>query len=443
MGRNLLREQAVMGRFRFAAAPALLFFLLSFTLSAEAPVAALSGETVSEQSETTEITQPEEILTAEPQTDSEKQSMNETQPDSAEQAADQSQSEAGETVADKTDTEETSEADSEENPEETSLYPLIEKYKDRPEVEAWRQYYLSNDKRTKLIHDILENAMEYRLYVRKTVQDRGVPGELEYLPVVESGYKTSAKSRSGALGMWQFMENSVKPFLTLNEYVDERLDPWKSTEGGISKLQDNYRTFNDWLLAIGSYNCGVGAMNKAIRRGESRDFWELCEKGVVSAQTKDYVPKLIAIADLAVNFEEYEIDIPDHAEEFEVLTTERDGLFDYVTVKKPYAISAIARDMRMDERQLKKLNPALTKGFTPPATKYSIRVPVGMKSTLEDVISNLEPIEFPFQYKVEAGDSLWSISRKFGTTVQAICDTNGIEEKAILKIGKILYIPSK
>ena len=338
---------------------------------------------------------------------------------------------------------ETEESKTSGNPEKSAQFPLIEAYKDRSEVEAWRQYYLSSEKRIKLLYDILENAMEYRLFVRKTVIDREVPGELEYLPVVESGYKTSAKSRSGALGMWQFMENSVKPFLTLNEYVDERLDPWKSTEGGLSKLQDNYRYFNDWLLAIGAYNCGSGAMNKAIKKGETRDFWTLSEKGVLSAQTRDYVPKLIAIADLAINHEEYQIDIPEHSEEFAVLTNERDGLFDYVTVQKNYSISAIARDMRMEEKQLRKLNPALTKGFTPPATKYNIRVPVGMKKTCEDVISQLQPIEFPFQYKVCAGDSLWSISRKFGTTVQAICDTNGIEENAILRIGKILYIPGK
>lgn len=324
-----------------------------------------------------------------------------------------------------------------------SFFPLVAEWTDRPEVESWRQYYLSNPKRVKLLYDILENAMEYRLYVRKTVEERQVPGELEYLPVVESGYKTSAKSRSGALGMWQFMENSVKPFLQLTEYVDERLDPWRSTEGGISKLQDNYKIFNDWLLALGAYNCGVGAMNKAIRRGESRDFWYLAENGFLSSQTKDYVPKLIAIADLALNSDYYEIDLPDHKEEYEGLTQERDGLFDYVTVQKPYSLSAIAREMRMDERQLKKLNPALTKGFTPPAHKYNIRLPLGMKETCQNVIANLEPIEFPFQYKVVQGDSLWSISRKFGTTVQAICDTNGIKENAILKIGKILYIPSK
>lgn len=335
--------------------------------------------------------------------------------------------------------------DEEEDLEPGTYYwiPLIAENQDRPEVEKWRQYYTVSEKRLILLQDILEYAMEYRLYVRKTIEDRELPAELEYVPVVESNYRTSAKSKSGALGMWQFMENSVRPFLVLNEYVDERLDPWKSTEAGLSKLQDNYRYFNDWLLAIGAYNCGAGAMQKAINKAGSRDFWYLAENGYISSQTKEYVPRIIAIADLAINHEDYMINLPLHEEEYEILENERDGVFDYVTVSKAYSIPAIARELRMDEKKLKNLNPALTKGFTPPAAKYKIRLPLGMKASCETAIKSIEPIEFPFQYKVVSGDSLWSISRKFGITVKALCDTNGIDEKAILKIGKILYIPQK
>ena len=171
----------------------------------------------------------------------------------------------------------------------------------KPEVEAFRKLYLS-PKWSALLKAYLESAMEYRLYVRKAVQDAQMPEMLEYLPVVESNYKTSAKSRSGAIGMWQFMANSVWPFLTLNDFVDERLDPWKSTDAALKKLTDNYNYFNDWLLAIGAYNCGVGAMSKAIKKADgNKDFWYLAENGYLSKQTAEYVPKLIAIADLAIN----------------------------------------------------------------------------------------------------------------------------------------------
>ncbi len=314
---------------------------------------------------------------------------------------------------------------------------------EKPQVEAFRKQYLS-PKWSALLHGYLESAMEYRLYVRKAVQDAQMPEMLEYLPVVESNYKTNAKSRSGAIGMWQFMANSVWPFLTLNDFVDERLDPWKSTDAALKKLTDNYNVFNDWLLAIAAYNCGVGAMNKAIKKaGGVKDFWYLAENGYLTKQTSDYVPKLLAIADLAINSEYYGIDIPDHKEEFELLENEKNGNFDYVTVNKAYSLSQLAQEMRMDYSTLKLLNPSYTMGMTHPSKQSEIRLPLGMKQSAEDALANMTPVEFPIKYTVVAGDSLWSISRKYKTTVAAICELNGIKENAILKIGKILYIPSK
>lgn len=332
-----------------------------------------------------------------------------------------------------------------ENPpfnEHISLDIIPDEILERPEVEKFREMYLS-PKWSGLLYDCLESAMEYRLYVRKAVQDNELPEMLEYLPVVESNYKTNAKSRSGAIGMWQFMENSVAPFLTLNDFVDERLDPWKSTDAALKKLIDNYNYFHDWYLAIGAYNCGTGAMSRAIKKAGSNDFWYLAEHNFISKQTSDYVPKLIAIADLAKNYEYYGIDLPHHNEEFELLENEKNGNFDYITVNKAYSISQLAQELRMDVNALKHLNPAYFRGMTHPAKKCSIRLPLGMEKSAAEAIQKLEPIDFPFKYKVVAGDSLWSISRRYGVSVKSICDINDIQENAILRIGKILYIPSK
>ena len=319
----------------------------------------------------------------------------------------------------------------------------------RPEVEKFRRQYLS-PKWSALLHSYLENAMEYRLYVRKAVQDNEVPEILEYLPVVESNYKTNAKSRSGAIGMWQFMANSVWPFLTLNDYVDERLDPWKSTDAALKKLQDNYKQFDDWFLAIAAYNCGMGALNRTIKKAKASapedtkiDFWYLLDHNLLPSQTANYVPKLIAIADLAINSRYYGIDLPSHEEEFEILENEKNGNFDYVTVNKAYSLSQLAQEMRMETSTIKRLNPSYVMGMTHPAKKSEIRLPLGMKQSALDALEKIEPIEFPIKYTVSAGDSLWSISRRYKVTVQAICDLNNIEENAILKIGKILYIPAK
>ena len=336
-----------------------------------------------------------------------------------------------------------------ENQEETESQEKKIEYKplpfegmDHPEVERFRQRYLS-PKWTKLLHDCLENAMEYRLFVRQAITEKGMPEILEYLPVVESNYKTSAKSKSGAIGMWQFMANSVYPFLTLNDYVDQRLDPWASTDAALKKLTDNYNYFGDWLIAIAAYNCGVGAMNRVLKKSEKKDFWYLVDKKLLPKQTAEYIPKLLAIADLAINAEYYQIDLPHHNEEFELLENEKNGHFDYISVSKAYSLTALANNLRMDTKTIKHLNPSYTMGFTHPSKESKIRLPLGMKSAAEEAIKQIEPIDFPIKYKVVSGDSLWSISRRYKTTVDAICELNNIKENAILKIGKILYIPSK
>ena len=313
---------------------------------------------------------------------------------------------------------------------------------DREEVEAFRKTFQTTRNKT-LLKDALENSLELRLYVRKAIQNAGLPPELEYLPVVESYYKTTAKSSSGALGLWQFMANSVKPYLELNDYVDERLDPWKETEAALKKLKDNYNMFGDWLLAIGAYNCGAGAMQRALNKADKKDFWFLAENKLIPLQTIQYVPKLLAIADLVMHSDFYEMDIPLHQDEYNGLYNETNGIFEYVCVKNAYSLKTLAQEMRIDYDILNKLNPSFIEGFTHPTKESTIRLPIGMKQTAEKALENIKPIDFPVKYKVVKGDTLWGISKKFGVTVSQICELNNIKENAILSIGKILYIPSK
>ena len=338
----------------------------------------------------------------------------------------------------------------EQPPEETAVprkpltLPMPEN-EEETQIERFRKQYLE-PKWTQVLYNALESAIDYRLYVRNALAQTELPPELEYLPIVESNYKTNAKSKSGALGLWQFMANSVWPFLTLNDYVDERLDPWKETDAALKKLQDNYNTFGDWLIAIAAYNCGAGAMTRALAKlsqDDTKDFWTLCKKNLIPAQTQAYVPKLLAIADLCINCEHYGIDLPMHEEEYEVLYNEKNAVFDYVTVDKAYSITALAQTMRIDSQELKRLNPSFVLGFTHPSTKSQIRLPAGMQEVAQSALETMEPIDFPIKYTVVQGDSLWAISRRYGCTVSQICELNGIKENAILKIGKILYIPSK
>lgn len=246
-------------------------------------------------------------------------------------------------------------------------------------VKELRKKYLTTHKN--YLRKVLEEGQQYRIFVRNELEKRNMPAILEYLPLVESDYNPYAKSKSGATGLWQFMLNSIPGLLEYNDYVDERLDPWKSTEAALKKLNENYRTFGDWLLAITAYNCGAGALKKAIKNGKSRDFWYLRENGFLSAQASGYVPKLLAIADVVENSKYYGADFP-QARAWNGTTLEtRAGMFDYVTVYDSVYLSALAHELRIDIKELYDLNSALTKHVTPPDKKYTLRFPEGMKDS--------------------------------------------------------------
>lgn len=308
-------------------------------------------------------------------------------------------------------------------------------------VDKYRKYYLTPGG-IKWLTAVLEDGEQYRLYVRRQLKDRNMPALLEYLPVVESSYKTNAKSSAGALGLWQFMENSTKPFLVCSDFVDERLDPWKSTDAALTKLQENYKTFGDWPIAIAAYNCGAGAMARTLKKYPGKDFWYLAEHKLLRDQSVQYVPKLIAIADLVQNAAYYNITLPSAAYENGEPVNPRAGFFDYVNVEGSISLKRLANELRIDEGLLLNLNSALTRGITPPSGTWSIRVPEGMEQSAKDALSTITPYTFRARHTVESGDSLWGIAKKYDVTVKSLCDANNVSEKAVLKIGKILYIPA-
>ncbi len=246
-------------------------------------------------------------------------------------------------------------------------------------VKTLRTKYLTTHKN--YLYKILEDGQQYRIFVRNELEKQKMPAILEYLPVVESEYNPYAKSRSGATGLWQFMLNSIHGLLEYNDFVDERLDPWKSTEAALKKLNENYRTFDDWLLAITAYNCGTGALKKAIKKAGSRDFWYLREKGFLSEQASGYIPKLLAIADVVENSKYYGVSFP-QARAWNGTTLEtRAGMFDYVTVYDSVYLNTISHELRIDLQELCDLNSALTKHVTPPKKEYTLRFPEGMKDS--------------------------------------------------------------
>ncbi len=245
----------------------------------------------------------------------------------------------------------------------------------------YRNNYLTDANR-KWLAEILYDSIPYRPYIREKLKEKKMPLFLQYLPIVESNYKPTAVSRSGATGLWQFMANSMQPYLVKNEYFDERLDPWKETDAALAKLAENYKTFKNWHLALAAYNMGAGAVGRIVKANPGKDFWELSEQGLLSKQASEYVPKLIAIADIVENADFY------GALEIGVADKRIDGVkpekFSLVVTKKSVSLSAIAKAADLPYETVKELNPSLLKDCTPPGLEYSVRLPSGKAKTVAE-----------------------------------------------------------
>ena len=299
-------------------------------------------------------------------------------------------------------------------------------------IQKYIRAYTNTEFAKQSLVQILDDGELYRLYIRQELKKRQMPAALEYLPVVESEYKARATSHSGARGLWQFMENSIAPFMKKNEWIDERLDPWKSTDAALSKLQDNYRMFGDWAIAIAAYNCGAGAMQRILAQSPQKSFWYLAEKGLLRDQSVQYVPKFLAISELSEHGAKYGIQLP------EITTSTRFAEFDYVTVKGQVSLERIASELRLDYDTLSQLNRALVKSCTPPATEYAVRLPAGMERAATVALHAIA-----VSHTVAKGETLFALSRLYGCSVDDICTANDIRRNDVLAVGKVLYIPAK
>ena len=261
----------------------------------------------------------------------------------------------------------------------------------RPEVEPYRKRWLSSWGRAEL-KTILENGSRYRHYVRRRLQEEGLPDCIEYIPVIESSYKPLASPASGkSIGLWQFMENSIENYLRKTKWIDERRDPWKSTDAAIKKLKANYKQFDDWLLAIAAYNCGAGAVKRALKKTPQKTFWSLSERELIPGHAIAYVPNLLAVSDIAQNSFWYGVDLPQAFFDAESYSPYDD--FDYLEVNEAVSLRALANETRMDPNILLELNPALLYETTPPDETYELRLPRGMKAAVQDAIFSLNKRE--------------------------------------------------
>lgn len=266
-------------------------------------------------------------------------------------------------------------------PVENTYNEVFEEGVSKTEVHAILDNYTGKISRTNTIR-ILEDSVHYRAYVRKRLAELNMPACLEYLPIIESDYKPTAKPPKGtSMGIWQFMPNSVHPYMELSEYVDERRDPWISTEGALHKLNANFEAFGDWLLALAAYNCGAGAVRRALKQAETKNYTGLCEQDLIPDHAKVYVKRFLALCEMIMNAEnngDEELSNANYLFNIEDSDYFFYSDFDYISVTHSISLSVLAMELRIDYETLRYLNLSLIKDCTPPGREYILRVPSGM-----------------------------------------------------------------
>ena len=305
-------------------------------------------------------------------------------------------------------------------------------------------YYLSKDEA--YFQRIFSLGDFYFPMIESALVKRSLPLELKYLAVVESALNPQAKSHAGAVGLWQFMYQTGKAYgLAVNSYQDERMQPELATAAAAEYLEDLYRIFDDWNLALAAYNSGPGNVNKAIRQsGGNTDFWDI--KYFLPRETSGYVPSFLAILYLFEFADEHGIEY------------RKPPVFRYATdtvqIKRSLDMTKLAESLSVEKEMIEYLNPSYYKGVIPfyDHKKQYIRLPIraaGSFVSNEDKIYNYAAVEKkkkekktrdqPIVYRVKRGDFLGKIANKFSVRVHEIKRWNGLRSSR-LAIGQRLII---
>lgn len=284
----------------------------------------------------------------------------------------------------------------------------------------------------------LERSNRYRPFIVAELKKAGLPEELSWLPLIESGFKIRALSPARALGLWQFIPSTGYKFgLSRNYYIDERLDPEKSTRAAIAYLKELHNLFGDWTTALAAYNCGESRVLKIIRKQRINyldNFWDLYAN--LPRETSRYVPRFLATLHIVRNLEKYNI---------QVKSPLQPVAFEFCEIKKQVRLKDIAKEIQVSATLLKDLNPELRYGFLPPET-YRLKIPTEKAALFLSRIDHIKatykaPPMFVY-HRVRKGDTLSGIARKYKTSVRAISAANNIGRKHRIYAGKILKIPS-
>jgi membrane-bound lytic murein transglycosylase D len=301
------------------------------------------------------------------------------------------------------------------------------------QVAMFINYFSSTKGRHTLEHG-LTRAGRYREMISATLKEAGVPQDLIYLAMAESGFQPLAVSRAGARGMWQFMAGRGSEYgLERDWWVDDRQDPVKSTRAAALHLKDLYREFGDWYLAMAAYNTGPGNIQHAVERTGYADFWELYKRGVLPQETRNYVPIIVAVTIMAKNPAQYGL---------ENVTPDKPEPTDPVSINYPVDLRLVAECLDTSVDSLQALNPSLLRMTTPKDQTFTLNLPPGTKDKYETAITMIPPDMRTFwrYHRVEYGETLGSIAHKYHTSTGVIEEANNLTSEEVV-VGSKLIIP--
>ena len=306
------------------------------------------------------------------------------------------------------------------------------------DVIKWVQYFQTRGR--KAFVTWLRRAEDVMPQIRPVLEKYGLPQDLVYLAMIESGFNNRALSIARAAGPWQFMRATGKMYgLKINDYVDERRDPAKSTEAAAAYLTNLYTMFGDWHLAAASYNAGEGRIMRARRGVEQNDFISLAEAGRLPNETRNYVPKLIAAMIISKNPSKFGFEV---AEGSRAMRTKN------IRVERSIALVDLAKELEIDLKVLENLNPELRLGITPPATSkttaYELHVPEKYAMAAVAALDKL-PTPSTLQRvaaKVRRKESVAQFAHRYGITVSTLLTANPtVRSNSKLRLGQTLVVP--
>lgn len=301
------------------------------------------------------------------------------------------------------------------------------------QVEAYLNIFQNRQK--KAFRRWLERSAKYLPMIHKELREAGLPEDLAYLAMIESGFNQRAYSRSRAVGLWQFMKGTGKDYnLRIDRYVDERRHALKSTKAAVAFLSDLYAKFGDWHLAVAAYNAGGGKIGRGLKRYKTDNFWNLAQKRYLKLETKRYVPKLIAAIIIAKDPEKYG---------FSQINFEDPIQYETLRVGSGLSLDAVALICDSSGKTIKKLNQELKTGKTPLNKRYyDVQIPVGRSDIAAANLPRLNSV-VSTGYKthiIRKGDTLSTICRRYNINKTTLLKINNLRTSTLVA-GKHLRIP--